>query len=268
MYYYLNIKAVSIHITLISLILLSNFCNAYGQSPANSANKANSSVSQNDVILAKNITLLNEQVAKLTSIINSNLKNNSGAINAPFANVTDIFKQIGGGTPLNLLAVVAIAMVIPLVIDMLLAYRRNSNVKSDDKGNHSVIGMPGLYRTLMTFGVVLLTGIVLLYLLLLITIYNNTALIETLRNLSTILGTGLATIIAFYFGMRGSESAIEKVARKLTPAGTIGADVSLPSVIKTKPNNNEENMPINTEIYAIFNEPMKTSPITIGVPLI
>ena len=62
--------------------------------------------------------------------------------------------------------------------------------------------MEGLYRTLMTFGVVLLAGIVPLYLLLLITVYNNQALIETLRNLSTILGTGLATIIAFYFGTR------------------------------------------------------------------
>ena len=86
----------------------------------------------------------------------------------------------------------------------------------------------------MTFGVMLLAGIVLLYLLLLITVYNNTALIETLRNLSTILGTGLATIIAFYFGTRGTESAVEKAAKRTAAPGTIG-DLSIPSVIKTKP---------------------------------
>ena len=93
----------------------------------------------------------------------------------------------------------------------------------------------------------LLTGIVLLYLLLLITVYNNTALIETLRNLSTILGTGLATIIAF--GTRGTESAVEKAAKRIAPPGTIG-DLSIPSVIKTKPIHETKNVPIKTDIYA------------------
>jgi hypothetical protein len=123
--------------------------------------------------------------------------------------------------------------------------------------------MEGLYRTLMTFGVVLLAGIVLLYLLLLITVYNNQALIETLRNLSTILGTGLATIIAFYFGTRGTESAVEKAAKRLAPPGTIG-DLSIPSVIKTKPVDGLENVPIKTDIYAKFSEPMDITSVNKG----
>ena len=35
-------------------------------------------------------------------------------------------------------------------------------------------------------------------------------LLNILQNLSTILGTALATIIAFYFGMRGSAVSAEK----------------------------------------------------------
>lgn len=113
------------------------------------------------------------------------------------------------------------------------------------------MGMTGLNRTLMTFGVVLLTGIVLWYLLLLITIYNNNALIETLRNLATILGTALATIIAFYFGIRGTENAVEKVARQLAPPGTLGADVEPPTVTKTKPSSNEKDVPLNRDLCKV-----------------
>src|SRR4030095_14312631 len=86
-----------------------------------------------------------------------------------------------------------------------------------DKDNNRAVGMPGLYRSLMTFGIILLVGTVIFYLLALITLNinsSNTAilqsLIDILKNLGTILGTALATIIAFYFGMRGVESATEK----------------------------------------------------------
>ena len=96
-----------------------------------------------------------------------------------------------------------------------------------------------------------------------ITVYNNQALIDTLRNLSTILGTGLATIIAFYFGTRGSESAVEKAAKRLAPPGTIG-DLSIPSVIKTKPVDDLKNVPIKTDIYAKFSEPMDITSINKG----
>ena len=69
----------------------------------------------------------------------------------------------------------------------------------------------------MTFGVILLVGAILFFILMLITLNVGTVMspiVQTLadvfKNLATILGTALATIIAFYFGMRGLEVRYEK----------------------------------------------------------
>ena len=71
----------------------------------------------------------------------------------------------------------------------------------------------------MAFGIIVLLGTVIFYLLALITLNMNNpstpafeSLVDLLRNLGIILGTALATIIAFYFGIRGTESAVEKAA--------------------------------------------------------
>lgn len=68
-----------------------------------------------------------------------------------------------------------------------------------------------LYRALMTFGVIIVVGIVVVYLIALINFNivtanaNVNALIDVLKNLSTILGTALAAIVAFYFGTRSAQ---------------------------------------------------------------
>jgi hypothetical protein len=271
-----NKKVILLYVAIIFLILSINSYNIYGLVKPNilkqnntnpnitKPNINNNSTSTNQTaILTKLINSnSNNTSAILTKLINSNSNNTSGAISKPVGNITQFFGPSGQAIPMYLLSIVAMAMVIPLVIDMIMAYRRNST-KGSDNMKHQLVGMPGLYRTLMTFGIVLITGIVLLYLLFLIVYYNNNALIETLRNLSTILGTGLATIIAFYFGMRGSESAVEKAAKRLAPPGTIG-DLSIPSIIKTKPSDRSEGVPINTNIYAKFSEPMDINSINKG----
>jgi hypothetical protein len=102
--------------------------------------------------------------------------------------------------------------------------KQNTNGSDDGNGSSSrPLGMQGLYRTLMAFGIILLVGTLVFYIVSVVTSnINNPAntivlsMTEVIKNLSTILGTALATIIAFYFGIRGTESAVEKTARTLS----------------------------------------------------
>jgi hypothetical protein len=165
---------------------------------------------------------------------------------------------------------------------MWLAYHRKPTVSSNttDKENVRALGMPGLYRSLMTFGVIVLVGTVIFYLLALITlnIDDSTSpvlqsLVDILKNLSTILGTALATIVAFYFGVRGSESATEKAAaateravtaataatEKASAAATKAADEKAPSppkVLDTIPADGATDVPLASLISATFSEQM------------
>jgi len=111
----------------------------------------------------------------------------------------------------------------------------------------------------MTFGVVLLAGIIVLYILALLSIYNSPDFFEIFKNFSTIIGTGFTTIIAFYFGSRGSQSAFENT-KKSSPVETT-KNRTIPSVLKTKPFSNAENIHINTDICAKFNESMEATSI-------
>ena len=56
--------------------------------------------------------------------------------------------------PIYLVAIIGLVMVIPVVIDMVMAYIRKPTQNGQGKSSEPV-GMHGLYRTLMTFGVVL-----------------------------------------------------------------------------------------------------------------
>jgi hypothetical protein len=146
----------------------------------------------------------------------------SAVVNATnkLANSTHIAKTLLGNDPaetaIRILQVMGLVILIPLVADLLLAYRRQS--KHAGKGSATnLVGMPGLYRALMTFGILIMVGAIVFYVIGLVTINMSTAgqqaftaLINTLTNLASILGTALATVIAFYFGTRATEKAVEK----------------------------------------------------------
>ena len=136
--------------------------------------------------------------------------------------------------------------------------------------------MPDLYRSLMTFGIIVLVGTVIFYLLALITLNINDStspalqsLIDVLKSLGTILGTALATIIAFYFGTRAAESATEKATAATTAAVTkargIGASVAVekepPIVLNTIPADGATQIPVSSLISATFSEPMSSPTI-------
>ena len=237
---------------------------------------ATSVVSENDTGKLENTTsALENATAALTNATQA-LQNISSisaaarplpstAANETAVNSTTIISSIfDSNLPALFIIVIFLIITIPLIFDMYLAYR-NKPKDSTAKENSRVVGMPGLYRSLMTFGIIVLVGTVIFYLLALITlnINNSTSpilqsLIDILKNLGTILGTALATIIAFYFGMRGAESATQKAAAAATK--TSGEKVP-PKVLNTLPADGTTEVPVTSLVSATFSEPMSSPTI-------
>jgi hypothetical protein len=173
-------------------------------------------------------TELENATSALTNITNSLQQNISNT--APAKVTAQIVNSIFDGyLPALFIIVIFLVIIIPLVFDMYIVYKRSPPEGAGKEEDKRRQGMPGLYRSLMCFGVILLVGTVIFYLLALITLnINNTdndvlqSLIDLLKNLGTILGTALATIIAFYFGIRGAESSFTTGSQS-TPAQRTGS---------------------------------------------
>jgi hypothetical protein len=199
---------------------------------------------------------------------------------ASAVNATTVINSIFE-TNLPIIFIIAISSIIgvPLVLDIILAYRRKPPTTTlsgtDRESSNRVVGMPDLYRSLMTFGIIVLVGTVIFYLLALITLNINDStspalqsLIDVLKSLGTILGTALATIIAFYFGTRASESATEKAAAAAATVATVtkaGAAAPVekepPNVLNTIPADGATQVPVSSLISATFSEPMSSPTI-------
>jgi Bacterial Ig-like domain len=201
--------------------------------------------------------------------------NNATAVNTT-AVINSIFEN---NLPAVFVIVIASIIGVPLVLDIILAYRRKPTAGTDKENSNRVVGMPDLYRSLMTFGIIVLVGTVIFYLLALITlnINNSTSpalqsLIDVLKSLGTILGTALATIIAFYFGTRATESATEKAAAATGKAVAAAAataatekaaagEKTQPTVLNTMPADGATEVPVTSLISATFSEPMSSQTI-------
>jgi Big-like domain-containing protein len=186
--------------------------------------------------------------------------------NVPIINTKTVVDAIfTSGLPVTFLSVIAAAMVIPLVIDLVLGHLKRPKQRIN-KQIGGPEGMPQLYRTLMTFGIILLVGTVIFYVLALITLSGFKdpvnpvvqSLIDVLKNLSTILGTALATIVAFYFGMRGAESAAEKAEAR---AAGVKSDKVPPVVLGTTPADGDKGVAVTTSVTATFDMAMLASTI-------
>src|SRR5919108_5157943 len=176
-----------------------------------------------------------------TTITNASPVNATTVINSIFEN----------NLPAVFIIVISSIIGVPLVLDIILAYRRKSTVGTD-RENNRVVGMPDLYRSLMTFGIIVLVGTVIFYLLALITLNINDStspalqsLIDVLKSLGTILGTALATIIAFYFGTRAAESATEKAAAAAAVTRA-AAEKEPPKVLHTIPADGATQVPVSS----------------------
>jgi len=200
--------------------------------------------------------------------------------NATTVNTTAVINSIfENNLPAVFVIVIASIIGVPLVLDIILAYRRKPTTGTDKESSNRVVGMPDLYRSLMTFGIIVLVGTVIFYLLALITLNINDStspalqsLIDVLKSLGTILGTALATIIAFYFGTRATESATEKAAAATekaaaaaataaTEKAAAGGEKTQPTVLNTMPADGDTEVPVNSLISATFSEPMSSPTI-------
>jgi hypothetical protein len=223
--------------------------------------------SLNNTLSAINNTLsaLNQTQAQLNNsaaAIRGNLSNVTTAA-APTTNLTtpinatQVANQVFRDLPFSIVIMlfsIVIIISLPVVVDLVYAHRKGRR------------GIPGLYRALMTFGVIFIVGTIVVYLIALIafniTIQSATvnALINILQNLGAILGTALASIIAFYFGIRGAESATEKslsAAREREGGGRKPLEI-----ISVSPIDGSEGEEITTAITATFSAPIRSSSIT------
>jgi hypothetical protein len=130
------------------------------------------------------------------------------ALNQTKQDIAREFKDLPGSIATMLGLTIIVVIDVPILADLswthFRAYRnRGQGANNDQKG------IPGLYRALMAFGLIIVIGIIVVYLIALINFNigvqsaNVQALIDVLKNLGTILGTAVATVIAFYFGVRG-----------------------------------------------------------------
>jgi len=218
---------------------------------------------------------LNNATSNITKNLNASITNalrNPVATKAsatPAVNTTAAIKVIvDSNLPYVFIFVVFFILIIPLVLDLWLAYRRKA--ASTDKDNARITGIPGLYRALMTFGVILLVGTVIFYILALITLNINAplspalqSLVDLLKNLGTILGTALASIIAFYFGMRGAESAAEKAVTAAKPSVT-PVVTGTPSIVSISPNDGASAVAVDSDIRVVFSEPVDKTTVNIS----
>src|SRR5919108_5478242 len=106
---------------------------------------------------------------------------------ASAVNATTVINSIFE-TNLPIIFIIAISSIIgvPLVLDIILAYRRKPPTTvsgTDRESSNQVVGMPDLYRSLMTFGIIVLVGTVIFYLLALITLNINDATSPALQSL-------------------------------------------------------------------------------------
>ena len=167
-------------------------------------------------LVNQTLTSLNETIseqARLTEESRENITQLLASLNettseqAPRLNATeqtavlqeqtriDVVRDLPNNLSWMLGGTIILVIAPPVIID--LAFKRLTGEEKSD-----------FYRALMTFGVIIVVGVVVVYLIalinanLLIPNVNNEPLIDVLTNLSTILGTAMATIVAFYFGTR------------------------------------------------------------------
>jgi hypothetical protein len=214
-------------------------------------------VATNATAAAANATRLAEQAGANATLVLTNVSQTAAELallaEQVRANLTrfSLAEQLGAFSDTISISVVAIASVIaiPLIINLFLRYHQGKETSINQ-----------LYRMLVAIGVIFVVILIVAYLNSLI--WFNTAqgpsnvvesLLETQQNFLTILGTAFASLVAFYFGTRGTQNSIAERTASITgrPLEVIGIN----------PINGTAGVQVDSPVTATFSNSIRSSTI-------
>jgi hypothetical protein len=128
-------------------------------------------------------------------------------------------------TAITIIAIIVGSLLIPIVLDVYLAYRNKSRVENDKTSNKGPIGMQGLYRTLMAVGVLL---IILVLSIQMLVIFDNN--MSKLSQLLTIIGNQNLRPIS---GAITDTGSIEPLSQKTSQNRLLTVTTNIPAANTT-----------------------------------
>jgi heme/copper-type cytochrome/quinol oxidase subunit 4 len=217
---------------------------------------------ENATAVAANATRIAEQVGANATLVLTNVSQTAAEIELLLeqarANFTllSLAQQLQGFSSTISISVLAIAAVIgvPLVLNLFLRYHQGKETSINQ-----------LYRMLVAIGVIFVVILIVAYLNSLI--WFNTAqgpsnvltsLLETQQNFLTILGTAFASLVAFYFGTRGTQTSNAERTTSITGPGAAQKTLE---VIDTNPINGTVGVEVDSPVTATFSNSIRGSTI-------
>jgi hypothetical protein len=166
------------------------------------------------------------------------------------------------GTSITAIAIIVVA---PLLLNMYLTYRQERKMNS--KGTSSpLVAMNNLYRVLVAIGVIFTVVLIVVYLNSLIWFNIETkqpdiinALLETQKSFITIIGTAFASLVAFYFGTRGTQR--ENSEKTTTITGRKEAGQKALEIIDVSPIDGSVGVDVDSPVTVKFTAPVRGSTI-------
>jgi Sec-independent protein secretion pathway component TatC len=154
-----------------------------------------------------------EEIAQTLNAVNQSATNQARLNEDARGNATAAITGPYEAFPTNMSIMLGLSIVLVFAVPVIIDLRKDRKDRSRDERSD-------LYRALMTFGVIIVVGLVIIYLIGLInfnisqTNSNVDGLIDVLKNLSTIVGTALAAIVAFYFGAKSVQERERREAEE------------------------------------------------------
>jgi hypothetical protein len=237
-------------------------------------------VATNATAVAANATRLAQQAGANATLVLTNVSQTAANVSQTAAEVELLLEQVKANFTLLSLAqqlqgfgntiqtsVTAISLVIalPLVLNLIFRYLRGRDTSINQ-----------LYRMLVAIGVIFVVILIVVYLNSLI--WFNTAqgpsnvvdsLLETQQNFLTILGTAFASLVAFYFGTRGTQdrnSEQNRNSTRTTTTASTGQETTQQAlkVDEINPIGGIVGVAVDSPVTATFNTSIRSSTVNLN----